>query len=106
MSARSGPDDQEMVKLMNRKSGAIVLAAAESQQDAMEGYQGHGVFTFALLEVLQGKADTKGDGFVSTYQLQEFIPERTYQLAQQAFNGKKQSPYTSGDNGFPFLKWK
>jgi TPR repeat protein len=106
MSVRGGIDNLDMVRDMNRKSGAIVLAAAESKEDAMEGYQGHGVFTFALLEALQGKADTKGDGFVSTYQLQEYVSDRTYQLAQQAFNGKKQSPYTSGSNGFPFLKWK
>ncbi len=106
MSVRGGIDNLDMVKDMNRKSGAIVLAAAESKEDAMEGYQGHGVFTFALLEALQGKADTKGDGFVSTFQLQEYVSNRTYELAQQAFNGKKQSPYTSGNNGFPFLKWK
>jgi Caspase domain len=106
MSVRGGIDNLDMVKDMNRKSGAIVLAAAESKEDAMEGYQGHGVFTFALLEALKGKADTKGDGFVSTFQLQEYVSNRTYELAQLAFNGKKQSPYTSGNNGFPFLKWK
>ena len=106
MRSRSGIENQDMVKDMNRKSGAIVLAAAESKEDAMEGYQGHGVFTYALLEALKGKADTKGDGIVSTFQLQEYVADRTYQLAQQAFNGKKQSPYTSGSNGFPFLKWK
>jgi uncharacterized caspase-like protein len=106
MSVRGGIDNLDMVKDMNRKSGAIVLAAAESKEDAMEGYQGHGVFTFALLEALKGKADTKGDGIVSTFQLQEYVSDRTYQLAHQAFNGKKQSPYTSGSNGFPFLKWK
>jgi Caspase domain len=101
-----GLDDRDMVKELNRKSGAVVLAAAESQQDAMEGYQGHGIFTFVLLEALRGKADTKGDGFVSTHQLLEYIPDRTYTLAQQAFNGKKQWPSTSGKDGFPFLKWK
>ena len=95
-----------MVKDLNGKSYAVVLAAAESQQDAMEGYQGHGIFTFVLLEALRGKADTKGDGFVSTHQLLEYIPDRTYTLAQQAFNGKKQWPSTSGKDGFPFLKWK
>ena len=101
-----GLEDRDMVKELNRKSGAVVLAAAESQQDAMEGYQGHGIFTFVLLEALRGKADTKGDGFVSTHQLLEYIPDRTYTLAQQAFNGKKQWPSTSGKDGFPFLKWK
>lgn len=37
-----------------RATGTVILAAAGNTQMALEGYQGHGVFTYALLQGLRG----------------------------------------------------
>jgi uncharacterized caspase-like protein len=102
-AGKRGTENLDMVKRMNRKSGALVLAAAESAQDALEGYQGHGIFTFALLEALQGKADSNNDGFVSTFELQEYVIKRADELAEKVFK-KTQSPYPSAFSGFELVK--
>ena len=62
--------------------GRATVVASGSDQSAMEGYEGHGVFTWALLEGLSGKADANRDGFVTvtelTAYLENLVPEITY----------------------------
>ena len=99
---RRGLDDVEMVKRLNRKSGAVVLAA-ESAEQAMEGYEGHGLFTYALLEALRGKAERDGDGLISTAELQGYVEKRTQELAEQVFK-INQSAVPSSQGSFEVLK--
>lgn len=50
-----------MAKL-TRGIGRATLSASTESQAAMEGYEGHGVFTYALLQGLKGAADKGGNG--------------------------------------------
>ena len=47
---------------LNEATGRPVLTAAAANQVALEGYKGHGVFTYALLDALvNGDTNTNGD---------------------------------------------
>ena len=61
-------------KLM-RATGSAALVAASTQQIAYEGYQNHGVFTYALLRGLFGDADryANRDGYVTINELMEYV---------------------------------
>jgi len=82
-------------KLM-RATGRVTLAASAGNQEALEGYQGHGVFTFTLLQALSGLADKKGnnDGQISINELAEFIGDQVPKITLQKW-GKEQFPMQS-----------
>lgn len=51
----------------------------------MEGYQGHGLFTYVLTEGLRGKADTDRDGFIKTLELANYVDSEVPALAEKIF---------------------
>ncbi len=67
-------ESKASIDRLARLSGRATLAATASSQMALEGYQGHGVFTFALLEALT-KADRNGDGIIDVSEIADFVEE-------------------------------
>ena len=64
---------------LGRLTGRAILAAANTDQMALEGYKDHGVFTFAVLDGLSTEADA--DGLIQVSKLadhiQSLVPEIT-----------------------------
>lgn len=61
--------------------GVYVIAAARPGEEAQEsGRWKHGVFTFALLEAIEGRADFNGDGAVDTTELFQYTERRVAEL--------------------------
>lgn len=58
--ARGLSEKAAVYKLVRATGRATIMAASENQA-ALEGYQGHGVFTWALIEGISGGADREGD---------------------------------------------
>ena len=88
--------------LMQRKSGATVLMASESDEQAIEGYKGHGVFTYAVLEALQGLSDTDKNGYASTDEIKIYVENRVPEITEERFK-TVQTPYASiSGQGFLF----
>ena len=52
-----GMSEDTAMKILSRAVGSTILSASTSIQEALEGYQGHGLFTYVLAEGLKGKAD-------------------------------------------------
>lgn len=52
-----GMSEDTAMKILSRAVGSTILSASTSLQEAVEGYQGHGLFTYVLVEGLKGKAD-------------------------------------------------
>ena len=75
--------EKEAIDRLTRATGHATLAASSDSQSAMEGYEGHGVFTYVLLEGLKGEADSNDDGFVTLLELASYVenevPERSYE---------------------------
>jgi hypothetical protein len=80
-SLRGGFEQKGAVARLIQATGRTTLTAALENQPASEGYRGHGVFTFALLDAL-ARGDRNGDGLIRVTDLIEhvddLVPEITF----------------------------
>jgi WD40 repeat protein len=101
IKVRAAANDERAIVQLARSSGVVWIASSGSKQFATEFDQlKHGVFTYALLEALDGKADN-GDRKVTVNELKIFMEERVPELTKQ-YGGEAQYPigYITG-NDFP-----
>lgn len=73
--------------------GTVVMTASGKKEKALEVPElGHGLFTYYLLEGLNGAADTAGDGKISVSELKKYVEEKVRNKAKEL--GGKQTPVT------------
>jgi uncharacterized caspase-like protein len=102
-ATRGAAEDKAILQLA-RSAGVVVLAATGQDQVATEFPKlGHGVFTYALLQAMNGDADggTPPDGKITVGEIVAFINDRVPELTKQ-YRGKAQYPnaWTRGQD-FP-----
>lgn len=66
--------------------GITVLSASGTEEAAAEGQEGHGLFTWVLLQGLDGKADVRNTGFVNTTDLGGYVQDEVPGMALKLFN--------------------
>lgn len=96
MLAMRGAAEEKALMQLARSAGIAVLSSTGTEQFATEVKQlGHGIFTYSLLEGLNGKADggTK-DGKITIKELAAFIEDNVPELTKQ-YRGTVQYPSTS-----------
>ena len=101
MNVRAVASDEKAIVQLARSSGVVWIASSGTKQFATEfDVLKHGVFTYALLEALDGKNDN-GDNKVTVNELKLFMEERVPELTKQ-YGGQAQYPtgYING-NDFP-----
>jgi hypothetical protein len=85
-----GLDEKAALDRLMRATGRAVLGASSDNQIALEGYQGHGLFTYVLLQGLSGDADRtvngNNDGYVSILELKAYLDDRVPKLAEEVFH--------------------
>jgi len=64
---------------LHEATGRPVLTAASGGKSAYEGYKGHGVFTYALMEALH-KGDINGNGRIEVTELAAYVERRVPEL--------------------------
>jgi hypothetical protein len=101
-----GLTDATAVKLLQRAVGSSVFSASSDTQQALEGYKGHGLFTYVLLEGLQGAADFKKDGFITVKGLALHTEERVMTLSEDVFKRQQNPMIETGVNDFPIGRVK
>ena len=98
-----GAAEQKAILQLARSAGLVVMASTGTEQYATEfGALGHGVFTYALLNGLYGKADGGSqDGKITVKELEAFINDRVPALTEK-HRGQAQYPnsYARGQD-FP-----
>ncbi len=98
--------DQTLGKQISHATGRFILAGSASQEEALDGVAGHGVFTDVLLHGLSGEADTRPpgnrDGRVNIYELGEFTKSQVSEEAAKVGHGRSQRPrwFFNGDDMF------
>lgn len=102
--ARRGAAQEKAIAQLARSAGLAVFASAGTEQYASEvGDLGHGLFTYALLEGLSGKAEIgdPGDGKITINELMAYLNDTVPKLTER-FRRKEQYPdvYFRG-NDFP-----
>ena len=101
-----GMSEDTATKILSRAVGSTVLSAATSQQEALEGYKGHGIFTWIVAEGLRGDADFDKDGFVKTSELAEYVDTNVPALAEKVYK-REQFPIVSPTGmQFPLVRVK
>jgi WD40 repeat protein len=99
-----GLDEQTAMKILSRSVGTTVLAASTSTQEAVEGYQGHGLFSYVVAEGLAGKGDVDKNGFVSTLGLAHYVDAQVPELALREFNHRQFPTTEISGQEFPLTK--
>jgi WD40 repeat protein len=94
-SALRDPVKDAVARLM-RSTGRYILAAAAAEGSAQEA-GGHGIYTYALLEGLSGKADPAHTGVIEVDALASYVSTRVRELTQ---NQQIPMRSSSGEN-FP-----
>lgn len=102
LAQRGGGREKALAQLA-RSSGTYFLTASQDAQFANEaGDLKHGLFTYALLEILSGKGDN-GDKKITVTEIKSHAEDRVPELSQE-FHGSTQYPtsYSFGQD-FPLV---
>jgi hypothetical protein len=80
--------DRKLLRTLGRDAGVAILAGARRDQNAEEFPQlRHGAFTYVVLQGVEGKADSKHDGRITSAEVLTYstssLPELTQQLIHQ-----------------------
>ncbi len=104
--AARGATEEKAIAQLARSTGTHWLTASGSQQFATEFDElGHGVFTYALLEALAGKADS-GDKRVTVNELKAYLESRVPEISEK-YKGSPQYPSSFGfGQDFPVSTFK
>ena len=86
-----GLSEKTAVDRLTRSTGHATIVAALKSQVAMEGYEGHGIFTYIFVEGLNGKADANKDGFITLQELSSYVEEEVPRRSFEKW-GYEQTP--------------
>jgi WD40 repeat protein len=88
-----GLAEKTAIDKLTKATGRATIAGSSDSQVAFEGYEGHGVFTYVLLEALQ-QADTRygnRDGVTSTGEIASYVNEQVPEITYKKW-GYEQVP--------------
>lgn len=102
-----GAAEEKAIAQLARSTGTFWITSTGSNQFASEFEKlGHGIFTYSLIEGLNGKADTNSDKKLTIRELSTYIENKVPELSEQ-LKGTAQYPsaYSFG-NDFPIIVYK
>ena len=99
-----GLTEDTVFKVLSRAMGVTILSAAKSTQEALEGYRGHGLFTYVVADGLRGAADHDRDGYIKTFELADYLDNEVPRLAEQVFKRAQYPTVSPAGQGFPIGK--
>ncbi|MDE2576140.1 MAG: caspase family protein [Rhodospirillales bacterium] len=83
-TCHSGKVTADTLANVGHETGRYILAASGSVQEAMDSYDNrNGVFVYAVLEALHGRAGADADGNIGALTLGEYVSRRVGILARQ-----------------------
>jgi len=99
-----GGEGQQQLQaaISEKQAGEIIMLATGAGQESLEDPligNGHGLFTYYLVDGLSGLADTEGahDNLVTLDELEKYIAKTVPAYAQQKYN-RKQNPFLCCDD--------
>lgn len=88
---------------LTRAMGRTVLSAATDEAPALEGYKGHGVFTYALLDALN-RSDTNKNDLIEITELAGHVDARVPEISHKAFGFRQVPQMKIVGSNFPLAK--
>lgn len=101
--ALRGVERVTALEKMTRAMGRTVLSASTDDTPALEGYHGHGVFTYVALEAL-GQAHANAFGLISVTDLAAYIDEKVPELSNAAFKIRQVPQMNIVGSNFPLVR--
>jgi WD40 repeat protein len=100
----AGDETQQLEKgaandRLSQATGRSILAASGGSQQALEGYHGHGLFTYEILDAIN-QADGDRSGTVELNELAAYVYAQVSELSQKVFN-QRQVPEMKITANFP-----
>jgi WD40 repeat protein len=83
--------------------GSTVLSASTSTEEAMEGQDGHGLFTWVVLQGLAGGADLYHNGSIETIDLANYIAHELPRLAEERFKHSQTPTLNNAGQSFKIV---
>jgi uncharacterized caspase-like protein len=82
-----GMVEKTAIDRLARATGRATIVAATETQPAMEGYEGHGVFTYAVMQALQHADSVSGnrDGITGLFELAAYVNVRVPEITMRMF---------------------
>lgn len=84
--AMRGISEKTAIAKLTRATGRATIVASTDTQPAMEGYNGHGVFTYVLMQGLRHADVQSGnrDGYTGLFELASYISDQVPALTMKA----------------------
>jgi uncharacterized caspase-like protein len=103
--AMRGATEEKALAQLSRSSGVHVMASSESDQQSAEIKSlGHGVFTYVLLEALNGKADgAPADSKITVYEIKSYIDDQVPELSYNLIRHRQFPSTFSIGHDFPLV---
>jgi uncharacterized caspase-like protein len=103
--AMRGATEEKALAQLSRSSGIHVMASSESQQQAAEIQSlGHGVFTYVLLEAMNGKADgSPKDSKITVYEIKSYVDDQVPDISYHLIRHKQFPSTFSIGHDFPLV---
>ena len=98
--AMRGIEEKTAIDRMTRAMGRTVLTATTDSKPAIEGYRGHGVFTYTLLAGFNA-ADANGDGVIDVTELATYVDRRLPDLTYDVFKMRQVPQMSIVGSNFP-----
>jgi len=101
MVATRGMSEDAAIKVLSTAVGSTVLSASSASCWPLDGHQGHGVFTWVLLQALGGKADARNKGYVNTLDLAAYVEDEVPRVSEAIFKRKQFPTLHNAGQSFP-----
>jgi WD40 repeat protein len=96
--------DRKWTGALVQETGRFVLAGASGEQEALDGINGHGVFTAVVLDGLNGKADQEvrgnRDQYIDIFEILEYARKRVPEEARKMSHNQNATPFFLGSDTF------
>jgi WD40 repeat protein/uncharacterized caspase-like protein len=83
-------------------TGRSIMTASSGNADAFEGYHGHGVFTYSLLDAI-GHADSDKNGLIDISELAAFVYAEVTAISERLFR-ERQEPQMKLSSNYPLTR--
>jgi uncharacterized caspase-like protein len=103
----AGDETQQLEKgaansRLSQATGRSILTASGGSQEALEGYHGHGLFTYEILDAIN-QADGDRNGTVELNELAAYVYAQVSELSEKVFK-QRQVPEIKITANFPLAK--
>jgi WD40 repeat protein len=87
LAVMRGMVEKTAIDRLSKATGQATIVAATDTQPAMEGYEGHGVFTYAVMQALRYADAVAGnrDGITGLFELAAYVQARVPEITVRTF---------------------